>query len=250
MELVSKHAINMTKRETQEQQVIETLRKEGGYATLRRLNEIMDFSAWKTKTPEATVRRIVQLSGEIFRIQPGLWALEEARGEVLQKFKLKIGDKQNEEQFSHGYYQGLLVEIGKYRGKTTYVPAQDKNRLFLDRHLGDITDIIILPQFTYDSLLRKAKTVDVIWFNERKMPSDFYEVEHTTDIKNSLSKFYELQDFFAQFHIVADKSREKEFSDKINTSIFNPIAKRVKFVKYEQVVNTYEGLEKINAMKW
>ena len=50
------------KKETQEHQVIEAMRKEGGYATLRRLNEIVDFSSWKTKTPEATVRRIVQLS--------------------------------------------------------------------------------------------------------------------------------------------------------------------------------------------
>lgn len=40
---------------TQEQQVIDVLRKAGGYATLRRLNELMDFSTWATKTPEASV---------------------------------------------------------------------------------------------------------------------------------------------------------------------------------------------------
>lgn len=34
-------------------QVINAMRKEGGYATLRRLNEIIDFSTWGTKTPEA-----------------------------------------------------------------------------------------------------------------------------------------------------------------------------------------------------
>ena len=45
------------KKTTQEQQVIEVLRKAGGYATLRRLNELVDFSAWATKTPEASVRR-------------------------------------------------------------------------------------------------------------------------------------------------------------------------------------------------
>ena len=43
-------------------------------------------------------------------------------------------------------------------------------------------------EFTYPEILRKARTVDVIWFNERKMPMSFYEVEHSTDIKNSLSK--------------------------------------------------------------
>lgn len=238
------------KKETQEYQVIEALRNEGGFATLRRLNEIMDFTSWKTKTPEATVRRIVQVSKEIFRIQPGLSALEKERDKVLQKFDLKVGNRQSEERFSHGYYQGMLVEIGKYNKKETYVPAQDKNRIFLDKHLGDITDTVTLPPFTYESLLRKARTIDVIWFNDRRMPTDLYEVEHTTDIKNSLSKFYELQDFYAKFYIVADKSRENEFLDKLNASIFNAISKRVRFLKYEQIVNVYEGLTKANTMKW
>lgn len=238
------------KRNTQEYQVIEALRHEGGFATLRRLYEIMNFSLWKTNTPEATVRRIVQNSKSIFRIQPGLWALEEARERVLQKFDLKVGDRQSEEKFSHGYYQGLLVEIGKYMNKTTYIPAQDKNRLFLDRRLGDVTDITGLPPFTYDNLLRKAKTIDVIWFNERKMPSHFYEVEHTTDMKNSLSKFYELQDFFASFYIVADICRKKEYEDKINVSMFKAIENRVRFLSYEQISTMYTGLRKINDVSW
>ena len=64
------------KKETQEYQVIEALRKEGGFATLRRLNEIVDFSTWKTKTPEASVRRIVQDSQSVFRIQQNTaWTL-------------------------------------------------------------------------------------------------------------------------------------------------------------------------------
>jgi len=238
------------KRVTQEQQVIEVLRKAGGYATLRRLNELVDFSSWATKTPEASVRRIVQDSHEIFKIQPGLWALEEMRDAVLRKFELKPGNKKSEEIFTHGYYQGLLVEIGKYRHHTTYVPAQDQNRLFIDRKLGEITDTTELPDFTYDDLKRKARTIDVIWFNKRQMPSDFYEVEHTTDIKNSLSKFYELQDFNAGFYIVADASRKKEYEDKLHVSMFAPIEKRVKFLNYKQVVDLYEGLKKVDGSLW
>ena len=238
------------KKESQEHQVIETMRKEGGYATLRRLNEIVDFSSWKTKTPEATVRRIVQDSKQIFKIQPGLWALEEFREEVLHKFELKPGNKQSEEQFSHGYYQGLLVEIGKFRRQTTYVPAQDQNRKFIGQRLGDITDTIELPAFTYDKLMKRARTIDVIWFNERQMPSNFYEVEHTTDIKNSLSKFYELQDFYAGFYIVADVSRKKEFDDKLHVSMFGAIEKRVKFIDYKRVADMYEGITKVSNSIW
>ena len=235
---------------SQEQQVIEVLRREGGYATFRRLNEVMDFSSWKTKTPDATVRRIVQDSKAIFKIRPGLWALEECRDEVLHKFELKLGNKKSEELFTHGYYQGLLVEIGKFRHRKTYVPAQDKNRTFIDQKLGDITDTTELPPFTYEKLMRRAKTIDVIWFNERSMPSAFYEVEHTTDIKNSLSKFYELQDFHAGFYIVADANRKKEYEDKLNVSMFGTIKERIKFVEYRRVVEMYEGLTRVSKSIW
>ena len=235
---------------TQERQVVEAMKKAGGFATLRRLNEVVDFSAWRTKTPEATVRRIVQDSKEFFRIQPGLWALESCRKTVLGRFNLKGGDKHSEEQFSHGYYQGLLVEIGKYSNKSTYVPAQDKGRMFIDARLGDVADTTVLPSFTYEKLLRKARTVDVIWFNERGMPTDFYEVEHTTDIKNSLSKFYELQDFFARFYIVADIRRRKEFDEKVDVSMLSPIVKRVKFLSYGQVASMYTGLKNIDEARW
>lgn len=238
------------KKETQENQVIEALRKAGGFATLRKLNEIVDFSAWKTKTPEASIRRIVQDSQSVFRIQPGLWALEDCREEILKRFKIKEGDKNSEEQFSHGYYQGLLVEIGKYKKLKTYIPSQDKNRMFLDKHLGEIADTYMLPPFTYDVLLRKARTVDVIWFNERQMPSDFYEVEHTTDIKNSLSKFYELQDFFANFSIVADVCRKNEFYDKIGVSMFDNIRSRVQFLDYGRVVAMHAGLKSVCENDW
>jgi len=238
------------KKLTQEQQVIEVLRKAGGYATLRRLNELVDFTTWATKTPEASIRRIVQNSRHIFKIRPGLWALEEMRGKVLQQIQLEIGNKQSEEQFSHGYYQGLLVEIGKFRNLKTYVPAQDRNRLFIGKKLGDITDTTQLPDFTYDAIKKKARTVDVIWFNERSMPASFYEVEHTTDIKNSLSKFYELQDFNSGFFIVADESRKKEFEDKLHVSMFSPIENRVRFIDYHRVVKTYEGYKEVNIFNW
>ena len=238
------------KKETQEYQVIEALRKEGGFATLRRLNEIVDFSTWKTKTPEASVRRIVQDSQSVFRIQPGLWALKDCREKVLEKFKIDEGNRESEELFTHGYYQGLLVEIGKFRKRMTYIPSQDKNRMFLDKHLSEVADTYTLPLFTYDSLLRKARTVDVIWFNERQMPSDFYEVEHTTDIKNSLSKFYELQDFFSKFYIVANICRKEEFNDKISVSMYNGIKSRVQFLDYERVVAMHANLKSINNNNW
>lgn len=226
------------------------MREQGGFATLRHLYGTLDFSTWKTKTPEASVRRIVQDSKDIFRIRPGLWALEEARTQVLQLFHLDLGNQQSEDFFTHAYYQGLLAEIGKIKGFTTFVPSQDKNRLFLGKPLKDVSDMTTIPPFTYEKLLRKARTIDVVWLNGRDMPCDFYEVEHTTDIKNSLSKFFELQDFYSNFYIVADESREKEFKDKLGYSLYTPIRDRVRFLSYHRVITRYNKLVDANSAKW
>lgn len=101
-------------------------------------------------------------------------------------------DVGSDEMFTHSYYQGIIVELGNMYNYTTYVPNQDKNKKFLEKKLCEITTEPELPDFTYEVIRNRAKTVDVIWFNERRMPFRFYEVEHPTNITNSLDKFYEL----------------------------------------------------------
>ena len=60
---------------------------------------------------------------------------------------------------------------------TTYVPNQDKNKKFLERKLSELTTEQEPPNFTYEAIANRAKTVDVIWFNERRMPFRFYEMD-------------------------------------------------------------------------
>jgi hypothetical protein len=58
--------------------VIIALEKMGDQATLADLyRETMrvEDCKWETKTPFSSIRRIVQQRPEIFRVQPGLWAL-------------------------------------------------------------------------------------------------------------------------------------------------------------------------------
>lgn len=228
--------------------VIDAMRANGGYATLQQLNMLVDFSTWKTKTPEASIRRIVQENDEFFRIQPGLWALREYENEVNKKFNIIKSNVESVSQFTHSYFQGIIVEIGNIKKLGTYVPPQDKNKLFLEKKLSDIITVHDIYKFTYDDIIRNAKTVDAIWFNERKMPCAFYEVEHTTNIKNSLNKFFELQDFRAKFYIVADKARKRQFEDVIGASIYNPIRKMVGFVSYDDLVKQYSNESKIKRV--
>ncbi len=233
---------------TQTEQVIEIMRSNGGYATFGKLNQLIDFSSWATKTPQASVRRIVQQSDAFFRIQPGLWALTEYRDEVLSKFNIKNNDKDSDEIFTHGYYQGILVEIGNLKKFTTYVPAQDQKRKFLEQSLGEISKTIVIPEFTYPKLVDRAKTVDVIWFNERELPNSFFEVEHSTDIQNSVSKYCDLQDFNSSFYIIAPEHRHAQFEKVMERTIFKDIKDKVKFVNYDTIVGQYEKMSALAAL--
>ncbi|MDR1492538.1 MAG: hypothetical protein LBT05_07440 [Planctomycetaceae bacterium] len=120
----------------QYEQVIEAMKRNGGYATLGYLNQVIDFSKWGTKTPFATIRRIVQTEPYFFKIKTGLWALVDCKNEILEKFEIQDNlNQEKQEVFTHSYYQGLLLELGNIKGYKTYFPAQDKNKKFLDKLL-------------------------------------------------------------------------------------------------------------------
>ena len=228
----------------QHQQVIEVMKENGGYATLGYLYHCVDVSEWGTKTPFKSINRIVQDDRFFFKIRPGLWALKALRKEVLQKFEIEKEKDQKSFDFSHYYYQGLLVEVGNIKGYQTFIPNQDKNKMFLDKPLGQISTMNSISPFSYDNFVKRAQTIDVIWFNDRKMPSSFFEVEHSTDIYNSLLKFSDLRDFCSSFCIVADEAKKREYESKMSSLSFNEIKERVTFMSYETLsqihTNTYK----------
>jgi hypothetical protein len=223
--------------------VIQALEQLGGQSTLADLYvETMKIKdcEWKTKTPFASIRRIVQIRPEIFRIRPGLWALRSYQKKLGLVEANKGDDIQEAAQNSHTYYQGLLVKIGNFRGHQTFIPNQDKNRLFINKPLAEIRTLQKLPTFSYEFIVRKSESVDVIWFNERQMPHSFFEVEHSTDIHNSLIKFADLQDFYSRMVIVADEHRLREYEYKLAKTVFKEIKSRVEFLGYIALVKEYE----------
>lgn len=234
---------------TQAQAVIETIDKLGGIATLNQINQHVfeiEECTWRSKTPFANIRRIVQLTKGIYKIKPGLYALESYRNQLESDGIIVPSEKNIDSQeiktFNHSYYQGLLLEIGRMRHLDTFVPNQDKNKRFVKTPLGEIRTLQSIPQYSYADLVERSSTIDVIWFNEHKMPHSFYEIEHSTDIQNSLLKFNDLQDFSARMVIVADAKRYAEFEDKMKYAAFSLLRenKRVAFLSYESLDKQYE----------
>ena len=230
----------------QREAVIEAMRSNGGYATLghlyREALKVPDVK-WGTKTPFKTINRIVQDARYFFKIRPGLWALHDAKNKLPADLRSRP-----KPQSDHTYYQGLLVELGNLRNQGTFVPKQDRSQLFLGKHLGELATVEDIYPFTYEEVVRRAQTVDVIWFNEKKMPTEFIEVENTTDINGALLKFTNFMAFFSVFRVVAPSARRKEYESKIGQQVFKDIHKRTKFSSYELVSDLHSKASEIAVM--
>lgn len=234
---------------TQAQAVIETIEALGGIATLTQINqkifEIEDCK-WGTKTPFASIRRIVRHTKGIYPIKQGLYALESHRKQLEQDGIIVQTDKNKDSEevktFNHTYYQGLLLEMGNMRHLSTYVPDQDKNKKFLKTPLGKLRTLDTIPHYSYPSIVKRSSTIDVIWFNNNQLPHSFFEIEHSTDIQNSLLKYNDLQDFFVRMVIVADETRHQEYKKKLSYAAFNSLREkdRVAFLSYSSLDKQYE----------
>ena len=85
---------------------------------------------------------------EFYKIRAGLLGLCDFRDKNLAK----TGDSKIEQnaKFTHSYFQGVIVEIGNLRHFQTFIPAQDKNKIYKsDKKLCELTrvskpDIVIL----------------------------------------------------------------------------------------------------------
>ncbi|MEI6747337.1 MAG: hypothetical protein WCL34_15345 [Methylococcaceae bacterium] len=232
----------------QNEAVLLTLEQLGGVATLGQLNqEVFKIKqcVWKTKTPFASIRRIVQLDKNIYKIRPGLYGSVKLRQEIENRGIITEtkNNKTSKEviEFTHAYYQGLLLTIGNLKGLDTFSPNQDKNKKFIDKNLGEIRTLNTLPDYSFPSVVKRSSTIDVIWLNKRNMPHSFFEIEHSTDIQNSLLKFHDLQDFYTRMIIVADECRHSEYKQKINYGSLTEIQARVKFLSYASLINQYEA---------
>lgn len=230
--------------------VIETLDRLGGIATLGELNrevfKIKDCE-WKTKTPFASIRRIVQQTKSIYKIKPGLYGLEKYRRQIESKGIIAENEKNKDSdevrRFNHAYYQGILLTIGKYRNMQTFVPKQDKNKRFYNgQRLGELSTLSEQPPYSYPKMIKRSSTIDTIWFNSRNMPHSFFEIEHSADIQDSLLKFNDLQDFYVRMAIVADIRRRPEFEAKLSFHSFDDLRlnKRVSFLSYDVLIKQYE----------
>ncbi len=75
----------------QHEAVEHVMRENGGYATLGHLYQAalkVPDCTWGTRTPFASIRKLLQIKRKFFKIRPGLWGLSEARESILKQFSI------------------------------------------------------------------------------------------------------------------------------------------------------------------
>lgn len=191
-------------------------------------------NSWGTKTPDATIRRIVRHHPDIETLSRGLYCTADSPTSSFQSGKADLDDPTQ-----HTICQGILVELGNLQGYMTRVAKQDTGKSYIplfgaakNVDLGKICTLNELPDFIPPVLLNyvgsDAATIDVTWFDDStRMPVAMFEVETSTDWRRSLEKFLALQYFHISFCIVS-------YRDKVDKLLQRPgreiLKERVKFV--------------------
>ncbi len=215
----------------------------GYIATLKQIYEIAPkLKNFVGITPNKTINERVQRDSRFIKICPGLYGLRNHLDKIPDEYNPNIQKTEEENSIiTHSYIQGMLIEIGNINGFRTFSP--DKGGLFIKQKLGDITTLQTIPNFTFDKIIDSSKFIDVIWFNERQFPNNIFEVENSTNFRNSLVKFVELQDFATSMTMIApnDKSKINKFQQEIEKSAFASIKSRVRFYDYDYIERLYNN---------
>lgn len=215
----------------------------GYIATLKDIYKLAPtFKTFIGKTPHKTINERVQRNDNFVKLKPGLYGLKNYLYKIPDEFNPKVPKTEEEEnKITHSYVQGMLLEVGNINGYKTFTP--DKNCMFVKKRLDEVMTLNEIPLFTFDKIIQSTRFIDVIWFNERNFPHTLFEIEHSTNFRNSLVKFVELQDFNTKMILIAPKEQSKinKFQKEIDKAAFSSIKNRVQFYDYDFVEKLYEN---------
>jgi hypothetical protein len=224
------------------------LKANGNIASLQTVyGEISNYRKLTGMTPFATIQERVQRDKRFTRIEKGVYALTDSLKSLPQEL---INPRTAKDKIDRLHYriQGMLLEIGNCLQYKTF--CANKKGQFAGKALIDYSSLPKLPPFTYDHILRRAKNIDLIWFNAEEFPYHLYEVDTGSYFQRSLLKFMDLKYFHAEYKIVSSKDNIRSFKAEMNRPIFNEIKSRTRFVSYNQVEFMYDSsLKQLVASK-
>jgi hypothetical protein len=191
------------------------------------------------KTPHMTIQERVQRDARFTRIGLGVYALTKFL-DKLPKITSPKTEAEKKERL-HARVQGMLIEIGNNRNEVENTYTNDKKWIFDNKTLGSLATLAEVPPFTFENIINETvRFFDVIWFNRRNFPLKIFEIEHSTNFRDALVKFMELQDFRTTFCCVSNEDKKQKFQKELSKTAFESLRNRCKFFSYDQVESDYK----------
>lgn len=229
---------------------IEQVLRDNNYvASLQTIyREINKYRKLTGKTPFNTIQERVQRDPRFTKLEKGVYALTEFLTHLPPSLSKPHTQTERKERI-HFRIQGMLLEIGNLLQYKTY--TANKGAEFAGKRLDSYATLGELPRFTYDSIVAKARHIDVVWFTsqEEGFPTVVYEIDTSPAFHRSLLKFTDLYHFNARFRLVSSHAHQQQFRDEMKREIFQGIRGQTKFLTYEIVEEMYESsLKQSNAL--
>jgi len=175
-----------------------------------------------------------------------------------RKREIEMAVEQEEMPFSEpddNYHLGiqyLLVKIGRMRGYDVWVAANDRGKSYRGESLSALA-LDELPHFAGPTILRIARSIDVIWFKKHTaQPVCFFEIEHSTAMYSGLLRLNDVKIDYpvARAIVVGPKERKKLFESQLErrTFVYSELLDVCYFLSYEDVKKLWESYETIGEI--
>lgn len=141
----------------------------------------------------------------------------------------------------HSYIEGIMVELGNYEKFDTH--CADPSAEFQENiSINQLTTIEDFPEFTYPSITKIAKRIDVVWFNKKgyKFPKRVIEVVDTIGtLGDSLQRMYQLKEFDTEFVVLHPESHKQKIERMIEREPYSILKNRFVVKNYDEIINYY-----------
>lgn len=148
---------------------------------------------------------------------------------------------------THEDAEYFVLKLGEMLGYSTY--TCDKKEKYHDIELGDVALLKELPDFAGERDKGFARRIDVIWFDADENPKYCIEVEHTTNVVNSLTKLYQLKQFHVDFFIVASEDKRSKYESEMGKSPYRADKDRFHFISYNDLISLFDTGSKFHILK-
>jgi hypothetical protein len=132
------------------------------------------------------------------------------------------------EETNHTHIQYILATIGQKLGCKIWIAANDHNRLWQGRRLGNLSIPVLPPLGIGTDAQDTIKLIDVIWLKHSNQVVAAFEVEHTTSIYSGLLRLADLVTLTPSLnyplYIVTPKNRLEKVRRELKRPAFQTLA--------------------------